>query len=261
MKAKRKAARQLGDITGLADIQGMIADRRPDLLREASDLITLTGIRAAPAIGPPLVAPVALGPGRDGAEGLGARLGVAAFIVLSAALLALAIGLFFSKGGHPRPAKAPSSPAMIVVKSTGVDRVAAIAAAKKEMPASNAALAVGPVRAPTADKAARARDGAAAKAAAARAPRDRSLPVALTREQVSKGFRAVGPTVKRRCEGTGSGVVVVEAVISGSGRISRARAADTGATSAGKCVARAVKRARFPRFGGDPITVRYPFVL
>jgi hypothetical protein len=237
----------------------MIADRRPDLLREASDLITLTGIRAAPAIGPPLVAPLIFGPERPDADGLPVRIGVVLLVAVSLALLAIGAGIVFSGGEGPPPPAATAYAAAFSVKATGVDLIAAPAHETRQGPGAEAATR--PEPAPAKERASGSVDEAVSKPAAKGAARDAGLPRSLSREQVSRGLKAVGPRIRRRCDSPGGGVVVMEVVISGSGRVSRAVVSQASSAGAGRCVARAVRRARFPRFGGDPITVKYPFVL
>ena len=90
---------------------------------------------------------------------------------------------------------------------------------------------------------------------------DEPITKTLTRAQVNAGLRSVASRVKR-CNKGDTGIAVIEVVIGKNGRVTRSLA--TGAysgTSTGKCFSRAVRRAKFPKFTGSRITVRYPFRL
>src|SRR5262249_34487406 len=61
------------------------------------------------------------------------------------------------------------------------------------------------------------------------------------------------------CKGEGaSGVIKIKLTIKGSGKAD-ASPADGGAGA--DCVAKAVKKASFPEFSGDPMTLTYPFIV
>jgi hypothetical protein len=99
------------------------------------------------------------------------------------------------------------------------------------------------------------------KSAGAAKDTDPSLPKSLTRAQVQSGLKRVAHKVKR-CGKKSSGILMMRVVIGKNGRVSQAL--PTGAlagSKTGKCAARAVRRARFPKFAGSRITVTYPFRL
>lgn len=89
---------------------------------------------------------------------------------------------------------------------------------------------------------------------------DPALPDALTKIQVQAGMNTVANNV-RRCAAGRTGTVMIHARISGdTGRITRALVVGTFAGSAeGSCAARAARRARFPRFRQESLSIQYPF--
>ncbi len=88
-----------------------------------------------------------------------------------------------------------------------------------------------------------------------------SPPTALNRSQVQKGMQSAAGAVRRCGEGKG-GSVSLTVVISKSGRVIAANAVGTHAgTPVGLCAARAVRKARFPKFNGPSMTIKFPFKL
>ena len=85
-------------------------------------------------------------------------------------------------------------------------------------------------------------------------------PASLSKSQVMAGMKAVAGAVKACGKGAG-GKVTVQATITPGGRIASARALGSHAgTPVGKCVERAVRRARFPK-SQKKLKVKYPFRL
>ncbi len=88
-------------------------------------------------------------------------------------------------------------------------------------------------------------------------------PEILTAGQIALGMRRVARLV-RNCAGPdASGPVLVDVMISGAtGSPADVRVRGSiGSSSAGRCVTRAVRRARFPRFNRTSLEVRHPFVV
>lgn len=100
-----------------------------------------------------------------------------------------------------------------------------------------------------------------AKSASAAAAED--LPEAPGREDVLKALRGVeGPV--RSCGGGQHGVAMTSVSVSGkTGRVTGARVVSGpfAGTPAAACIARAVKKARFPRFKRTSFSVKFPFAL
>jgi hypothetical protein len=89
-----------------------------------------------------------------------------------------------------------------------------------------------------------------------------SRPGSLTPGQVALGMRRVAGLV-RNCAGPESAeTILVEAAIDGeTGSPARVDVrGGAGAAAVEACVARAVRRARFPQFTGPSLVVRHPFV-
>lgn len=87
------------------------------------------------------------------------------------------------------------------------------------------------------------------------------LPEHPSREAVQHTMTALLPAI-RECAAGQSGALQVEVTVGSSGRVRNALV--TGAfagTPEGSCMARTVRGARFPRFGQESFTVRYPFRL
>ncbi len=90
-----------------------------------------------------------------------------------------------------------------------------------------------------------------------------TLSQSLSRAQVLAGMRQVTRQV-RNCGSSGLDRVVVDVTVRGSsGRVSRSQVrGPLVGTSEGSCVARAVRRAEFPRFSDEILNIRnFPFVL
>jgi hypothetical protein len=82
----------------------------------------------------------------------------------------------------------------------------------------------------------------------------------LSREQISRGMRAVLPDVKRCGRAAAEPLAVTVRLDIVSGRVRDAHGVSPTAPAAVvRCVERAVARASFP--GAQPTTVQYPFVL
>jgi hypothetical protein len=83
----------------------------------------------------------------------------------------------------------------------------------------------------------------------------------LSEESIRHTMANIAPEV-RKCRKHISGRVLVELVISGeTGRVISAKAVDQGevGATAGRCAARAVALAKFPKFDRSRLTIRYPF--
>jgi hypothetical protein len=87
-----------------------------------------------------------------------------------------------------------------------------------------------------------------------------SKPHKLSRAQVQSGLGAVSWKVRQCGQGQPSGIITVEVVIKGNGRVARVRPIGSFVgTSTGACVARAVRGASFPEFTGPRMTIQYPY--
>jgi len=87
------------------------------------------------------------------------------------------------------------------------------------------------------------------------------LPDKPTRAQVLQSLQSVEPRV-RGCRETRGGIAQVRITVASSGRVRNAVVQGVFAgTPEGSCVARAVRRARFPKFKDESFSVTYPFRL
>jgi hypothetical protein len=88
-------------------------------------------------------------------------------------------------------------------------------------------------------------------------------PRTLSRSQIVDGMRSVKPGVQACYDRYKvAGLASVQVRIGNSGRVDYARVRGLFKdTPTGRCVAAAVRGARFPRFTGEPITITYPFIL
>jgi hypothetical protein len=83
----------------------------------------------------------------------------------------------------------------------------------------------------------------------------------LDREDIARGMAAIRGDVKA-CSPARHGIAKVRVTIAGSGRVRSTLV--TGVfqgTPEGSCIARTVRKARFPSFNGPPVTVDFPFSL
>ncbi len=113
--------------------------------------------------------------------------------------------------------------------------------------------------APEAASAAEAASASEAASAPEAAPED--LRAAPSREEVQRALDAVRPGVAE-CAAGAPGLVTVEVTVGSSGRVRSALVHGVFAgTPEGSCMARAVRRARFPRFTDESVTIRYPYRL
>lgn len=90
------------------------------------------------------------------------------------------------------------------------------------------------------------------------------LPTTLTRGQITVGLRGVSRMVRNCARGEPDRTVRVDLTIDGSsGRVLNARIRGYHEnTTAGTCVTRALRRARFPQFENDQLALQaYPLVL
>lgn len=135
-------------------------------------------------------------------------------------------------GGEP-----PSSAAVTVAAAPAVPAHAASAAAVSE-PTTNAAAGTATTAAPA------------------------SLPETPTREEVAAGFDALRPELLQ-CAAGKTGVVVIDATLANTGRVAYALVDGTAfkGTPEGSCMARAIRKARFPLFVQATLKVRYPVQL
>lgn len=137
----------------------------------------------------------------------------------------------------PQPKPAPSANRSIDDLLTG---------ATGEKPASPAAPAPAPTTTPA--------------AATASAPEAEDLPDSPSRDETLAAMRGVEAAV-RACSAnetvTGTAEVAIN-VAGGTGRVTSATV--TGITgTVGSCIARAVRNARFPRFGKPTFSIKYPY--
>jgi hypothetical protein len=277
------------------DIRDLMS--RSDPSPGTDDSITLSGLSAAArAIGPPvlLARPAqAMSPG--------SKIGVIAIVVAAVVLVGASAGLLLarSRSGSssgaanaeqmlalmtadveptlaPGPPAEPASSAPAIVEPTE-EAAQPVGKSKRSRPRkSGSSKAATPAPAPAKSKNVSELDdllgGAPAgstkkaksrkkKKAAAPENVDTKLPKSLTRAQVQSGLKRVAPKVKS-CGKRSSGILMMRVAIGKNGRVSMAQ--PTGAlagSKTGKCAARAVRRARFPKFSGSRITVMYPYRL
>ena len=91
---------------------------------------------------------------------------------------------------------------------------------------------------------------------------DAALPEMLTREDIQSGVDTVGARVARCNEPRTSAKIDVIFAIDAEGRVTRARTFGAFAdTALGACVEKAVLEARFRRWAGPSLTIKYPFQL
>lgn len=197
------------------------------------------------------------------------------------ALVRLAPGPGPSGAARPGSARlAPPAPVSSSVELPASEPSAVSEAVGALPPASTAAVASGRVQGAAGtkgDKAREPRRSAASRQARAAAGRPSTarrrkaappaeqtvpgLPETPSRADIVRGFATVLPAVKACAKGM-SGVAQVTASIAGSGRVRHAVV--TGpfhGTKQGSCVARAVRKAKFPQFQTKTLKVDYPFVL
>mgnify|MGYP001106507297 CR=1 FL=1 len=86
-----------------------------------------------------------------------------------------------------------------------------------------------------------------------------SLPRTPSRDQVLKALRAVQPRVSACAKGK-RGVALADIVVGSSGRVKSVRVSRVKGPTA-SCIARAVRRAKFPRFADPRFSVKFPFKL
>jgi type IV secretory pathway VirB10-like protein len=287
--------------SGLMDIRNLIASDDDDPLRADEDSITFSGTRGTAAAVPPvLLAQHQKSVGGAWKIGLGAVVTAAIALIAAAAALMLRTndqprysgaieanalaGTVDSSTSNaqdvetfaaaiPEPTPAPTPPEI-----TAATAVSPRDEAKSEEPVPRKAKAgkkkepaPSPAKQPKASSELDDLLGGAAKSSKKqRRERKRGRaddadtgdrPKTLTRAQVQAGMRAVAGKV-RRCDKGKGGLVVVDVAIGKNGKVRRASVTgSTAGTKTGKCVARAVRKARFPKFGGPTITVKYPFRL
>ena len=149
-------------------------------------------------------------------------------------------------------AAATSAPAAAVTAPVAAAAEASSVVAPTEAAASPTAAPVAAAEAPS--------PATAPELAAVAAPTD--LPEAPTREQVAAGFDALLPDLQQ-CAAGKFGVVIIDATLAGTGRIAHALIDGPlfKGTPEGSCMARAVRKARFPQFSQATLKVRYPVKL
>ena len=184
-----------------------------------------------------------------------------------------------SEGGPLASAPTPARAALATVAAVAPERPAAATADVVEpsaqvggpnvaAPVANAAKDEPPSAAPAADEkpdekpdvkpassTTRARRDGASRT---RRRREAALPAHLAREQVIASMNRVQPAVAA-CFGNTHGSAMANITVVGrTGRVTAAQVkGQTG--SVGSCIARAVRRANFPRFADESLTVSYPF--
>ena len=157
------------------------------------------------------------------------------------------------------PAAGVALPALRPATDTAASAARSGAVAQKPAASASAPTAVtraapAPAQAPKPTPVRRARRAARARPAAPTP----TLPSQLTREQVIAAMRKVTPAA-RACFGASHGAATVKfSVVGKTGRVVGARV--TGQTGKiGSCIARSVRRARFPKFEKRRLEVSYPF--
>lgn len=273
------------DFSGLIEIRSLITSARSDPNTGVSGLITLSGIQVSPAIGPPLL----LEPSDDDGASAGKILGIVTLVATGVAFVVIALTVM--RGSFELPSFLgvfePTSNAAVMPVTVdqeqgdpdlGMNNNGLAAFAVKDRTVNEKVKTDPEISSPPASSP----DDVVKKKRLSKSHRRRSSarsgkhkrlekythatgdePVTktLTRAQVNAGLRSVASRVKR-CNKGDSGIVVIEVVIGKNGRVTRSLA--TGAysgTSTGKCFARAVRKAKFPKFSDSRITVRYPFRL
>jgi predicted Zn finger-like uncharacterized protein len=99
----------------------------------------------------------------------------------------------------------------------------------------------------------------AAKPAAPSGPAKPSLPRTPSRDAVLRALRGVQPAVSACAQGQ-RGVAMADIVVASSGRVKSVRVSQvTGPVAS--CIARAVRKAKFPAFGDPTFSVKFPFKL
>jgi hypothetical protein len=98
-----------------------------------------------------------------------------------------------------------------------------------------------------------------AKASAPAASKS-NLPRTPSRDQVLKALRGVQPAVSACAKGRRGGMAIADIVVGSSGRVKSVRVSKVGGPVA-SCIARAVRRARFPKFADRTFSVKFPFKL
>jgi hypothetical protein len=89
-----------------------------------------------------------------------------------------------------------------------------------------------------------------------------SLPRTPSRSEVREALQALQADVRSCAEQWDGQTVPVNVTVASSGRVTTARVTGPLAgTRAGSCIARTVRKARFPEFRKDFFEVRYPFQL
>lgn len=168
-------------------------------------------------------------------------------------------------GVQAAPAKKPAPPAKpepvaMKAEAAKIDAKPAVAAPAIAAPATAAAAATEPTA--TAPAAVQAEQATAAatdsKSSARKSTRRAKKPIDKpSRAQVIAAMTRVQPAVKA-CFGGTHGVATAEMKIKGdSGRVSSVDVSGQPG-SIGSCIARAVRKARFPEFTDDSISIRYP---
>jgi hypothetical protein len=134
----------------------------------------------------------------------------------------------------------------------------AVAAPSASVEEAGAVSAQATADKPAGEEPAAAEAAANTESAAAEAP---ALPDAPTREQIMEGFEAVRGDVQT-CAAGGHGLATTNVTIAGAGRVTAVVIEGVFAgTPQGSCMARAVRRAKFPPFAQPTFKVSYPFSL
>jgi hypothetical protein len=276
------------EFSGLLDIRSLAHATRAELQVDGN-AITLTGLPSAAATPPVL-------PARPTGIGTEIKIGMGALAVGAVVLLALLAVLAFRGGDQPADPAAGGPPQLTALMLAAVDPPteeapptalldrATTTARQEEQPAAAPRAADARPNKVVRGKKQRNRHerrklwqrteldallGNALESRARAKPakrrnddRNDDRPATLSRAEVSAGLGRVGKRVQQKCGKDRDGVVTVQIVIGRNGRVARARPVGAQAgTGTGKCVARAARKARFPRFSGQPITVKYPFRL
>jgi hypothetical protein len=91
-------------------------------------------------------------------------------------------------------------------------------------------------------------------------PAGPKLPTKPSRDDVLRSLRRVQPAVQDCAKGQSGGVAMADIVVANSGRVKNVRVTKVQGAVAG-CIARAVRKARFPKFSSKEFSVSFPFRL
>jgi len=243
--------------SGLFDIHNLVTASKT-ALNDTSDSLIMLGSLLCP--------PVLTAERR--VLGTGAKVGIVAGVLASLVLIVVAVVAVLHTGERPSLAASIDTAGLSLLASrvSDVEQDPVVAEEEPQMQGGNPVEIEAPPRQEAIEKKSsvqskrhRSRSARSSKKSSGKSRS--ALPGRLTRSQVQAGLGAVRRSVKR-CGRGKKGPLLVNVVISRKGRVTSARPARPFAgTSVGKCATRAIRRARFPKFNGPRMRVRYPFTL